>query len=272
MLDVSKKNIELAIDSVILSGQRGEIAIRTGKQDQISDVDLFSKKCPIRYILTVSALKEGWDNAFAYVLISVANIESRISVEQTIGRILRLPKAKEKKQQELNVSYVYTSSRNFKEAASNLEKGLLANGYTKKDFKELTAKIEKENIFTKSFDDKNTKIPYIAIKDGSQYRQLEYYSDLVGEDFDLSKQKPPTDFIWDFDQNRTQKVDVKEGDLLERSAQTKLDVIYENKDFSKERCIVPSSLFHLLSLQIYLHNYLHETVYYHPKHNGIPFS
>ena len=46
MLDVSKKNIELAIDSVILSGQRGEIAIRTGKQDQISDVDLFSKKMP----------------------------------------------------------------------------------------------------------------------------------------------------------------------------------------------------------------------------------
>jgi restriction endonuclease len=214
-----------------------EIAIRTGKQDQISDVDLFSKKCPIRYILTVSALKEGWDNAFAYVLISVANIESRISVEQTIGRILRLPNTKEKKQQELNVSYVYTSSRNFKEAASNLEKGLLANGYTKKDFKELTTKIEKENIFAKSFDDKNIKVPYIAVKEGTQYRPLEYYSDLIGEDFDLSKQKPPADFIWDFDQNRTQKVDVKEGDLLERSAQTKLDVVYEHKDFSKERLL-----------------------------------
>lgn len=161
----------------------------------------------------------------------------RISVEQTIGRILRLPNTKEKKQQELNVSYVYTSSRNFKEAASSLEKGLLANGYTKKDLKELTKKIKTENIFAKIFDDKNIKIPYIAVKDGIQYRQLEYYSDLVGEDFDLSKQKPPTDFIWDFDQNRTQKVDIDKDDLFKRSAQTKLDVVYEHKDFSKERLL-----------------------------------
>ena len=213
-----------------------EIAIKTANQDQISDIDLFSKKCPIRYILTVSALKEGWDNSFAYVLISVANIESRISVEQTIGRIIRLPNTKLKKQQALNVSYVYTSSRSFKEAASSLEKGLLANGYTKKDFKELTKVIEKENIFEKAIDDKDIKIPYFAIKDG-EYRPMEFFQDLIGEDFDLGKQKVPSEFDLYYDQNRRQKVDVKEGDQLVRSEQTKLDIIYDFKDFSKERLV-----------------------------------
>ncbi|MGI8419809.1 MAG: DEAD/DEAH box helicase [Candidatus Levyibacteriota bacterium] len=89
-----------------------EIAIKTAKQDEIKDIDLSSPKCPIRYIITVNALKEGWDCPFAYVLISVANIGSTVAVEQTIGRIMRLPKAVEKKNADLNYSYVYIPFRN----------------------------------------------------------------------------------------------------------------------------------------------------------------
>ena len=234
--DKKKIYVQKIIDFLIEEGiDESEIAIKTGKQDQISDIDLFSKKCPIRYILTVNALKEGWDNSFAYVLISVANIESRISVEQTIGRIIRLPNTKEKKQEDLNVSYVYTSSRNFKEAASSLEKGLLANGYSKKDFKELTKTIEKENIFEKTVNDDDVKIPFIGIKDG-EYRKMDFFQDLIGEDFDLGKQKVPTEFDLYYDQNRRQKVDY-EGDQIKRSEQTRLDVIYDFKGFSKERLI-----------------------------------
>lgn len=213
-----------------------EIAIKTGTQDELVGIDLFSKKCPIRYIITVSALKEGWDNSFAYVLISVANIGSRISVEQTIGRVIRLPNAKEKVQQDLNVSYVYTSSRNFKEAASNLEKGLLANGYSKQDFKELTKQIKKINLYKKTNSDNNIKIPFIAIKD-EVFRKIVFYEDLIGEKFNLSKQDPPENFDLYYDQDRTQKIDVKEGDELTRSAQTKLEVVYDYHDFSKEELL-----------------------------------
>ena len=234
--DKKKIYVQKIIDFLIEEGiDESEIAIRTARQDQISNIDLFSKECPIRYILTVNALKEGWDNSFAYVLISVANIESRISVEQTIGRIIRLPNTKLKKQQELNVSYVYTSSRNFREAASSLEKGLLTNGYSKKDFKELTQIIEKENIFEKVSKDKDIKIPFIGIKDG-EYRHLDFFQDLIGEDFDLGKQGIPTKFDLYYDQNRRQKIDF-EGDRIKRSEQMKLDVIYDFKDFSKERLI-----------------------------------
>ena len=216
-----------------------EIAIRTGKQDDITALgnEIFEKKCPIRYIITVAALKEGWDNAFAYVLITVANIGARVAVEQVIGRILRLPHAKEKKNEELNCSYVFTSSRNFNDAAKNLENGLLANGYTKKDFMELTGDITKTvkkiNVYKKTKSDKDIKIPFFAIKDGN-YRKLEFYEDLIANEFDLTKQKLPDDFDLYYDQDRTQKIDIKKGDEFVRSEQTKLPIIYNFKDFSKD--------------------------------------
>ena len=119
---------------------REEIAIKTAKNDEIEGIDLLSPKCKIRYILTVNALKEGWDCPFAYVLVSVANIGSKLAVEQTMGRILRLPQAKDKKNLDLNYSFVYTSSESFSKASSAVINGLEANGYSRADLRENTGK------------------------------------------------------------------------------------------------------------------------------------
>ena len=218
-----------------------QIVIRTGTQDGLTEIgdEIFGKDCTIRYIITVAALKEGWDNSFAYVLISVANIGAKIAVEQVIGRILRLPHVKEKKHEELNCSYVYTSSRNFSEAANNLEKGLLANGYSANDFKELTGEIsetvKKFNVYKKVKSDKDIKIPFFAVKDDN-YRKLEFYGDLIGSEFDLTKQKLPVEFDLYYDQDRVQKIDV-EDDKFVRSEQMKLPIVYDHKDFSKDNLL-----------------------------------
>ena len=44
-------------------------------------LDLASRACPVRYIITVQALREGWDCPFAYVLCSVQTIRSATAVE-----------------------------------------------------------------------------------------------------------------------------------------------------------------------------------------------
>ena len=67
------------------------IAIKTADKDELKGVDLKSPDCPIRYIITVNALKEGWDCPFAYILATVANRTSSVDVEQILGRVLRLP-------------------------------------------------------------------------------------------------------------------------------------------------------------------------------------
>lgn len=38
-----------------------QIAIKTADVNELKGVDLMSESCPIRYIITVNALKEGWD-------------------------------------------------------------------------------------------------------------------------------------------------------------------------------------------------------------------
>ncbi|MDR0685802.1 MAG: hypothetical protein LBF83_11855 [Spirochaetaceae bacterium] len=57
-------------------------------------VDLFNPNEPARYIITVDALKESWDCSFAYVLCSLANVKSDTSVEQLLGRVMRMPYAR----------------------------------------------------------------------------------------------------------------------------------------------------------------------------------
>ncbi len=45
-----------------------EIAIKTATINELKNVELMAEDCPIRYIITIDALKEGWDCPFAYVL------------------------------------------------------------------------------------------------------------------------------------------------------------------------------------------------------------
>lgn len=114
-----------------------QIAIKTADKDDIRKQDLLSKKCEIRYIITVNALKEGWDCPFAYILATVANRSSVVDVEQILGRVLRMPYTKASKRDVLNLSYVITSSADFFTTCEQVVKGLNAAGFSKKDYRGL---------------------------------------------------------------------------------------------------------------------------------------
>lgn len=94
-----------------------------------------SLSCPIRYIITVNALKEGWDCPFAYILASLANKTSQVDVEQILGRILRLPHTSQHTQSALNMSYVLTSSNDFNNTVAHIVKGLNSAGFSDKDYR-----------------------------------------------------------------------------------------------------------------------------------------
>ncbi len=103
------------MDSEHLSEE--QIAIATGDQRDLDKINLFDPSCKVEAIITVQALKEGWDCSFAYVFCSTANIGSSRDVEQLLGRVLRMPYAKRRKAAELNKAYAHVSSPNFVEAA-----------------------------------------------------------------------------------------------------------------------------------------------------------
>ena len=106
-----------------------EIAIQTGKLKEIDGIDLMSRDCSIRYIITVDALKEGWDCPFAYILSVVSNMKSKVAIEQLIGRVLRMPYIEEKNKIELGYSYVYVASKNFEEIAKTIGDTLVKSGF-----------------------------------------------------------------------------------------------------------------------------------------------
>jgi len=113
-----------------------QIKIKTADKDELKGVDLSSKDCPVRYIITINALKEGWDCPFAYILASLADKSSAVDVEQILGRVLRQPYVMKHSATLLNLSYVLTASAKFHDTLQNIIKGLQASGFSEKDYRE----------------------------------------------------------------------------------------------------------------------------------------
>jgi type III restriction enzyme len=112
-----------------------EIAIKTADKDDLKMVDLMAPNCPVRYIITVNALKEGWDCPFAYVLASLANKTSQVDVEQIVGRILRQPYARKHGEKLLNMSYVLACSADFQTTVKSVVDGLNGAGFSASDYR-----------------------------------------------------------------------------------------------------------------------------------------
>ncbi|ULJ68942.1 DEAD/DEAH box helicase family protein [Wielerella bovis] len=112
-----------------------QIAMKTSEINELKNVDLMSPDCAIRFVITVNALKEGWDCPFAYILASLANKSSVVDVTQIVGRVLRQPYARNHVLPELNCSYVFTSSEKFHETLANVAKGLNAAGFSEQDYR-----------------------------------------------------------------------------------------------------------------------------------------
>ena len=112
-----------------------QIAIKTSEINELKGVNLLAADCPIRYIITVNALKEGWDCPFAYILATLANRTSKVDVEQIVGRVLRLPYARRHSQPLLNMAYVLTSSVDFRNTVENVVKGLNRAGFSDREYR-----------------------------------------------------------------------------------------------------------------------------------------
>jgi len=111
------------------------IKIKTADKDELSGLDLMSTSCPVRFIITVNALKEGWDCPFAYILATLADRSSAVDVEQILGRILRQPYVRAHGHEPLNMSYVLTASSVFSQTLERIVVGLNRAGFSRADFR-----------------------------------------------------------------------------------------------------------------------------------------
>jgi type III restriction enzyme len=111
--------------------KREQVAIATGTQRELDGINLFDPDCKIDVVITIEALKEGWDCSFAYVFCSLATVHSKKDVEQLLGRVLRMPYARERVHTELNRAYAHVSQASWTHAVEQMEDRLVDMGFDK---------------------------------------------------------------------------------------------------------------------------------------------
>ncbi|MBS0646245.1 MAG: DEAD/DEAH box helicase family protein, partial [Verrucomicrobia bacterium] len=141
-----KSNVQKLKEKLIeLKIPAEQIKIKTANINEIKGIDLMSKDCEVRYIITINALKEGWDCPFAYILASLADKSSAVDVEQILGRVLRQPYVMKHNFPLLNLSYVLTASSKFLDTLDNIVKGLNKAGFSDKDYRVMSDELEVMN-------------------------------------------------------------------------------------------------------------------------------
>ncbi len=169
------------------------IAIKSSEKDDIEGLKLLDSGCLTTWIITKSALQEGWDCPFAYILVSLANSQSKTGLTQLVGRVLRQPFAKRTPVAELNESYVFCLRRDASDILSEVKKALENEGYEGQAasvvdasksgdvLDKRTARIRKDfKPIYRTFDGK-VYLPRFCVKSGKEYEGLDYFRHLIGE-------------------------------------------------------------------------------------------
>jgi len=169
------------------------IAIKTAATDDIEGVDLLDPGCPIEWIITKSALQEGWDCPFAYILVSLNNTSSSLSMTQLVGRVLRQPYQERTPRRELNESYVYCLHQKAGEISKQVKGALEKEGYegeaeaivvdaSRDEGKrsERTASIRESflDLYREPFEGR-IYLPLFCVKQNGHFEVLDYYRHLV---------------------------------------------------------------------------------------------
>jgi hypothetical protein len=180
---------------VRLGVHESAIAIKTSETDDIEGIDLLDPGCPVEWIITKSALQEGWDCPFAYVLVSLNNTGSQQSMTQLVGRVLRQPYAEKTLFPDLNESYVYCLRRRAADITREVKKALEQEGYEGDaasviDRSEAAGEpagkggpsIRKQFLayYRKPFEGK-IYLPRFCVKQRSRYEALDYFRHLISQ-------------------------------------------------------------------------------------------
>ena len=172
------------------------IAIKTSAKDELNveGVDLDDPDCPIEWIITKSALQEGWDCPFAYILASLNNTGSGQAMTQLVGRILRQPYQEKTPFDSLNESYVYCLHKRASTIAQEVKKALEDEGYERDtvglivdasgDKRETNKReVRIQDKFSRLYRQFEGKIylPHFCVKTGRDYEPLDYFGHLLAE-------------------------------------------------------------------------------------------
>lgn len=174
----------------------GAVVVKSAEDDGLAEVDdLMDPGCPVQWIITKSALQEGWDCPFAYILVSLDNTGSGRAMTQLVGRVLRQPYQERAPREfaELNESYAYCLHDKPAEVLRHVKSALEKEGY-EGDAASLVSAGDGEGkkplervaewrpgireLYRRPFEGK-IYLPRFCVKEGREYEPLDYFRHLV---------------------------------------------------------------------------------------------
>ena len=159
-----------------------QVKVKSSEQDELAGIDLMSPFCPVRYIITKDALKEGWDCPFAYLLALLDNTTAATAMTQLIGRVMRQPYARVTNHPELDSCYIFCYNQKVKGAVTNVKKGLEAEGLTGLgDYVEGSGveRIQRTIERKHEYREIDIFLPRVLHKHGRKWRELNYERDIL---------------------------------------------------------------------------------------------
>lgn len=106
------------------------IRVKSADVDELGRENLIDPKqrSRVQWILTKSALQEGWDCPFAYVLVLLDNTTADLAITQMVGRVMRMPHVEFTDIDSLNRCYVICHDREVRRAVELVRAGLQYEG------------------------------------------------------------------------------------------------------------------------------------------------
>ncbi len=192
------------------------VKVKSSSLDELARVDLLSEFSPVRWVITKSALMEGWDCPFAYILVMLDNTSAQRAITQLVGRVMRQPHALRTGREALDKCYVYCCNTDVYTAVKQVKLGLEQEGLTglggavagnAEDFQRITVK--RRNQFRNA----DIFLPKVLHKDSVGWTELDYSQHILPA-VDWDKIQAPDTQSDFFDSTKRQTASVDVGNTL----------------------------------------------------------
>ena len=169
----------------VLGVPEEQVKVKSSDQDELTGIDLMEDTCPVRYIITKDALKEGWDCPFAYLLALLDNTTAQTAMTQMLGRVMRQPYARLTTFPELNKCYIFCYNQDVRLSIEKIKNGLEAEGLT--GLADATVQSVSDQITERrticrreEYRDVEIYLPRVLHQHGDNWRSLSYERDILG--------------------------------------------------------------------------------------------
>ena len=167
------------------------IRVKSAENDELGREALLSEFSQVRWIITKSALMEGWDCSFAYLLVMLDNTQAQRAITQLVGRVMRQPYAQlvgdgsPHPYESLNQCYVYCHNAEVGTVVEQVRNGLEAEGLTGLDDEVRGASQPEAEVQVRTvrrrqpFQSQDIFLPRVLHKRGADWIPLDYQSHIL---------------------------------------------------------------------------------------------